>query len=44
MLNPNMNYPYPVIRVSEEDYRSTVFKGGSGGKSATGRLPCTSCL
>ncbi|MDD6881216.1 MAG: hypothetical protein PUE18_06530, partial [Firmicutes bacterium] len=27
MLNPNMNYPYPVIRVSEEDYRSTVFKG-----------------
>lgn len=27
MLNPNMNYPYPVIRASEEDYRSTVFKG-----------------
>lgn len=27
MLNPNMNYPYPVIRVSEEDYRSTIFKG-----------------
>lgn len=27
MLNPNMNYPYPVIRVNEEDYRTTVFKG-----------------
>lgn len=27
MLNANMNYPYPVIRVSEEDYRSTVFAG-----------------
>ena len=27
MLNPNMNYPYPVIRTSEEDYCSTVFKG-----------------
>lgn len=22
-----MNYPYPVIRVSEEDYRNTIFKG-----------------
>ena len=27
MLNPNMNYPYPVIRVDEEDYRTTIFKG-----------------
>ena len=27
MLNPNMNYPYPVIRVSEEDYRTTIFNG-----------------
>lgn len=27
MLNPNINYPYPVIRVREEDYRTTVFKG-----------------
>lgn len=27
MLNPNINYPYPVIRVYEEDYRTTVFKG-----------------
>lgn len=27
MLNPNMNYPYPVIRVDEEDYRTTTFKG-----------------
>lgn len=27
MLNPNMNYPYPVIRVNEDDYRNTVFKG-----------------
>lgn len=27
MLNPNMNYPYPLIRVYEEDYRTTVFKG-----------------
>lgn len=27
MLNPNMNYPYPVIRVIEQDYRTTVFKG-----------------
>lgn len=27
MLNPNINYPYPVIRVREEDYRTTVFQG-----------------
>ena len=27
MLNPNINYPYPVIRAYEEDYRSTVFNG-----------------
>lgn len=27
MLNPNINYPYPVIRAHEEDYRTTVFKG-----------------
>lgn len=27
MLNPNINYPYPIIRVHEEDYRTTVFKG-----------------
>lgn len=27
MLNPNINYPYPVIRVYEEDYRTTIFKG-----------------
>ena len=27
MLNPNMNYPYPVVRVYEEDYRTTIFKG-----------------
>lgn len=27
MLNPNINYPYPVIRVHTEDYRTTVFKG-----------------
>ena len=27
MLNPNINYPYPVIRASEEDYHSTTFKG-----------------
>lgn len=27
MLNANMNYPYPVIREYEEDYRTTVFKG-----------------
>ena len=27
MLNPNISYPYPVIRVSEEDYQSTIFKG-----------------
>ena len=27
MLNPNINYPYPVIRVYEEDYLTTVFKG-----------------
>lgn len=27
MLNPNINYPYPVIRTYEEDYRTTVFKG-----------------
>ena len=27
MLNPNINYPYPVIRDHAEDYRTTVFKG-----------------
>lgn len=27
MLNPNINYPYPVIRAHQEDYRTTVFKG-----------------
>ena len=27
MLNPNINYPYPVIRDHLEDYRSTIFKG-----------------
>lgn len=27
MLNPNISYPYPLIRVSEEDYHSTIFKG-----------------
>ena len=27
MLNPNMNYPYPVIRTYTEDYKSTVFMG-----------------
>ena len=27
MLNPNINYPYPVIRAYMEDYRTTVFKG-----------------
>lgn len=27
MLNPNINYPYPVIRAREEDYRTTVFIG-----------------
>ena len=27
MLNPNINYPYPIIRVQPEDYRTTVFKG-----------------
>jgi hypothetical protein len=27
MLNPNMNYPYPLVRTHEEDYRSTIFKG-----------------
>ena len=27
MLNPNINYPYPVIRAYVEDYRHTVFKG-----------------
>ena len=27
MLNPNINYPYPVIRDHTEDYRTTIFKG-----------------
>lgn len=27
MLNPNINYPYPVVRVNAEDYRTTVFQG-----------------
>lgn len=27
MLNPNINYPYPVIRTYTEDYRTTVFNG-----------------
>lgn len=27
MLNPNINYPYPVIRAYKEDYRTTVFEG-----------------
>ncbi len=27
MLNPNINYPYPVIRSYVEDYRTTIFKG-----------------
>lgn len=27
MLNPNMNYPYPLIRDHVEDYRNTVFTG-----------------
>lgn len=27
MLNPNINYPHPVIRAYEEDYKTTVFKG-----------------
>lgn len=27
MLNPNINYPYPVIRTYTEDYRTTVFEG-----------------
>lgn len=27
MLNPNINYPYPVIRARQEDYRTTIFKG-----------------
>lgn len=27
MLNPNINYPYPVIRDHAQDYHTTVFKG-----------------
>lgn len=27
MLNANINYPYPVVRESCEDYRTTFFKG-----------------
>ena len=27
MLNPNINYPYPVIRDYAEDYKTTIFKG-----------------
>ncbi len=27
MLNPNINYPYPVIRTYTEDYKTTVFNG-----------------
>lgn len=27
MLNPNNNFPYPVLRESAEDYNSTVFQG-----------------
>lgn len=27
MLNPNINYPYPVIRTYTEDYKTTVFSG-----------------
>lgn len=27
MLNPNINYPYPLIRAYVEDYCTTVFKG-----------------
>lgn len=27
MLNPKINYPYPVIRAYKEDYHTTVFKG-----------------
>ncbi len=27
MLNPNINYPYPLIRDHVEDYRTTVFTG-----------------
>lgn len=27
MLNPNINYPYPVIRAYEEDYCTAIFKG-----------------
>lgn len=27
MLNPNINYPYPLIREKAEDYRTTIFTG-----------------
>ncbi len=27
MLNVNMNYPYPLIRDYEEDYKETIFQG-----------------